>query len=80
METAIATVDDVIDRLGGPASVARALGFPYASAVTEMKRRGSIPVAHWPALMAEALRLGVKLDERILVAVHVAPPVEGRAA
>jgi hypothetical protein len=65
------TVAEIFDALDGPANVARALGVGQSTA-SEMKRRRSIPVGHWPALMAAAARRGVEIDEASLVRIHVA--------
>lgn len=51
------TVSDIFDVLGGNASVARILRVNPSTA-SEMKRRESIPVEYWPALVAEAERSG----------------------
>lgn len=65
------TVSDIFDQFGGPASVARLLGV-NASTASEMKRRSSIPVRHWPALTAEAKERGIPLTNDDLVDAHAA--------
>lgn len=51
------TINDIFDVFGGNAAVARVLGVG-ASTASEMKRRESIPVEHWPALVDEAKKIG----------------------
>ncbi|MDQ0320011.1 hypothetical protein QO002_002149 [Pararhizobium capsulatum DSM 1112] len=50
------TVSDIFDVFGGNAAVARILGVG-ASTASEMKRRESIPVEYWPALVDEAKKI-----------------------
>ncbi|MDO6966948.1 carph-isopro domain-containing protein [Rhizobium alvei] len=57
MITEIETVDDIVSVLGGNASMARVI-CKGPSAVSEMKRRDSIPVEYWPAIVAECATLG----------------------
>jgi hypothetical protein len=66
---AMHTVSDIFDVLGGNAAVGRILGVNPSTA-SEMKRRESIPVEYWPALVAEADRMGrteVTLESMALV-------------
>jgi hypothetical protein len=51
------TVSDIFDVFGGNAAVARILGVG-ASTASEMKRRESVPVEYWPALVDEAKKIG----------------------
>lgn len=51
------TISDIFDVFGGNAAVARILGVG-ASTASEMKRRESIPVEYWPALVDEARKIG----------------------
>lgn len=51
------TVNDIFHVFGGNAAVAKVLGVG-ASTASEMKRRESIPVEYWPALVDEARRIG----------------------
>jgi hypothetical protein len=46
-------VGEIIDALGGSTAVARIIG-KGPSTVSEMKRRGSVPVEYWPSLVAAA--------------------------
>lgn len=79
-------VSDIIEALGGCSSVAKAIG-RGASAVSEMKRRGTIPVTYWPAITAEASRKGLPITNDKLVEVHtdkhvltvVVAPIESTA-
>lgn len=72
-------VSDLIDRLGGNASVARDLGLK-PSAVSEMKRRNSIPPKYWAALIEIGRSRGVEgVSADRLVAIHSAQS-EGEVA
>lgn len=51
------TINDIFDVFGGNAAVARILSVGPSTA-SEMKRRESIPVEYWPALVDEAKRMG----------------------
>lgn len=51
------TVSDIFDLFGGNAAVARVLNV-IPSTASEMKRRESVPVEYWPALVDEAKRIG----------------------
>lgn len=65
----------IFDALGGPAAVGRIVGKPVEH-TTLMRRRRSIPVAYWQALIehAEAKRItGVTYET--LVAAHAPQPV-----
>lgn len=61
----------IIDDLGGLPGVSKLTGAKY-STVSEWKRRGTIPVGHWPALISEARKLRKPIDEKALVAAHTA--------
>lgn len=50
-------VGDIFELFGGNAAVARVLGVGPSTA-SEMKRRESIPVEYWPALVDEARKVG----------------------
>jgi len=66
-------VSDIIDRLGGNASVSREIGVK-PSAVSEMKRRNSIPPRYWSDLIAMAKERGAgEITADMLVAIHTAP-------
>jgi hypothetical protein len=52
-------VADIIELLGGNAGLARKTGLK-PSTVGEMKRRGSIPVEHWPKIIEAAVADGVE--------------------
>lgn len=47
------TIEDVFGAFGGPSKVGQAIGVSTEHAAA-MKRRGSIPVGYWPALIAVA--------------------------
>lgn len=63
------TVSDIFNTLGGTSATARVMGVKQ-SAASEMKRRGSIPVRYWAALIEGARSKGVKLNSDVLVEVH----------
>jgi hypothetical protein len=52
------TFADIIDALGGSASVAHGIGL-MPGTVRQMRRRGRIPPEYWPALVDFALARGV---------------------
>jgi carbamoyl-phosphate synthase small subunit len=54
-----ATVDGIIERLGGPEAVARRLGVG-TEALRKWRQNAAIPSRHWPALVAAT---GLRLDE-----------------
>lgn len=58
-ECIMKTASDIINVLGGNAKVADFLGVG-ASTVSEMKRRDSIPVEYFPAIIKAAERAGNK--------------------
>ena len=68
----IRTVANLIDALGGPSAVARALSTPRKpmaiSTVSEMKQTGSINVRHWPKIiaLAEAKNYGTITSEFLM--------------
>lgn len=64
------TVSKTIDDLGGPTAVAAALGLKWPSAASEMKRRGSIHVKHWPKLIETARKRGKRLTHDDLMKMH----------
>lgn len=72
------TVHDIFEALGGTGAVAKVIGVKH-SAASEMRRRQSIPVKYWPALMAKASEERIPIDSDVLVCVHVSAE-EGRAA
>lgn len=72
------TVHDIFEALGGTGAVAKVIGVKH-SAASEMRRRQSIPVKYWPALMAKASEERIAIDSDVLVRVHVSAE-EGRAA
>lgn len=67
------SVSSLFEQLGGPTKVARILGVGFTTA-SEMKRRGSIPVKHWPRLVAACQSEGVDgVNYDSLVAMHTEP-------
>jgi len=67
------TVREIIDRLGGAASVARALGVGV-STVSEWKRSGSVPVRYWPGLIRYSGAAGVPVNAQVLMLAHAPAP------
>ncbi len=64
------TVVDIFDSLGGPGAVAAAIGVK-PSAASEMKRRKSIPVKHWPKLIEAARERGIEgVSADMLTQIH----------
>ena len=63
---------DIIDALGGPTEFGRICGFTKnpASRGSDMRQRGSIPVASWPKLVEVARTRGLQIDNDVLVRVH----------
>lgn len=53
----MSNVDSIFDLFGGPAAVGRIIGKSTEHAAT-MRRRGSIPVRYWPALIEAAREKG----------------------
>ena len=69
------SVEALILKLGGVSAVAAMLGKGY-STVSEMKRRQSIPIEHWPVLIEQAALHGRPIDEKMLLAAHIHPARE----
>ena len=67
------TVSDVFMALGGAAVVARSIGVTTEHAAG-MARRGSVPVAYWPHLVAAARRRKLSwITYETLTHLHAAP-------
>jgi hypothetical protein len=65
------SIADMIEKFGGNTSFAEVLG-KRPSTVSEMKRRGSVPVEYWPRIVAAAQQLGMQgLSYEALVQMHV---------
>jgi hypothetical protein len=65
------TVDSLIAKFGGPYAFARAIAVNPSTA-TEMKRRQSIPVPHWPKVIAAAAQHGIGgVDSDALMQMHL---------
>ena len=73
------TVDDIIMKLGGNSAVARILGVG-PSTISEMKRRDSIPVEHWPAFIKAAQAIGKDLTFERMVSIAKAAKRRKQAA
>lgn len=66
------TVPEIFDHLGGASRVARLLGVGQSTA-SEMKRRRSIPVKWWPALLSDPAAIEAGLTESALIRIHTEP-------
>lgn len=77
-ENSIHTVADLITSLGGPAAFARLIGVTTEHA-SLMKRRQSIPVGYWPALIesSPAKVMGLSADD--ILGIHANPPEHSSA-
>ena len=65
------SIDDLFEKFGGPAAMGRALGVPPSTA-SEMRRRRSIPVRYWPALIEKAPEHKIAgIDAETLMRIHV---------
>jgi len=73
------TIDDIFAAFGGPAAVGRAIGKSTEHAAS-MRRRRSIPVAYWPALIQRAAERGIRLTAEMLVEMHARVPSRKGAA
>lgn len=74
------TVSDIFNLCGGPAEVGRAIGKSTEHAAA-MRRRGSIPVTYWPALIAWARAEGIgDVNHEILVEAHAGGLPDAQAA
>jgi hypothetical protein len=71
------TVETVFETFGGPTAVANAIGVKPSTA-SEMRRRASIPVRYWPALVMAANEQGFAINNDALVKMH--SQSEGEAA
>ena len=68
------SVPDIFAQIGTVAKVAQILGVQHSTA-SEMKRRGSIPVRYWPALVDGCKGEGITgIDFDLLVRVHADAP------
>jgi hypothetical protein len=63
------SISAILDALGGNAAVARGID-AKPSAISEMRRRRSIPVQYWPSLVRFAASQGIELTNDDLVAAH----------
>lgn len=64
------TIPEIIDTLGGTTEFGRAIGVRQSTA-SEMKRRQSIPVQHWPKVIEAARIRKIKLTTDDLVELHL---------
>jgi hypothetical protein len=78
MNIPIDTISGLFDAFGGQAEVGRIIR-RGASTASEMKRRASIPVLYWPALLASQRGQELELTADDLIRLHtacLAPPIE----
>ena len=65
------TIPDLIDAFGGNTKFGAVIG-KNGSTASEMKRRGSIPIEYWPAIIRAANERGfIGIDNDKLVALHL---------
>jgi hypothetical protein len=64
------TVADLFHKFGGPAQVARAIGKRQSTA-SEMKRRASIPIEHWQALIESEMGQEIGLSAEVLMRLNM---------
>jgi hypothetical protein len=69
MENGFNTVPELIDALGGTTLFARLLGSKISTA-SEMKRRGTIHVRYWPALIKSEKARALGLTAELLMELH----------
>jgi hypothetical protein len=69
------TLDDLYSTFGGAAVIGRIIDKPVEHAAA-MRRRGSIPVEYWPALLSSAKANGIRLTSDMLMAMHAKGRVE----
>ena len=71
----IASVSDLFDRFDGPKGVARIISKGHSTA-SEMKRRASIPVEYWPALIDSDKGQELGLTAEHLMRIHATERAE----
>ena len=70
------SISALINDLGGPTKAAELLGLPAATTVASWRKRGSIPVDHWPRVLEVARERGLQdLNYEKLVEMHVTDKV-----
>lgn len=70
MVASMMNIDQIFMDLGGTGKVAKFLGVKPSSA-SEMRRRGSVPVKYWPALVAACDEQNVEgINYATLVSLH----------
>lgn len=75
MNQQITSVDSLIDKIGGPALLGRAIGVSTEHA-SVMKQRKSIPVAWWSALIESEAGKALGLTSDALLRIHSPQPNE----
>ena len=74
-----ATVDSVIDRVGGTGAVAAGLGVPL-STVSTWRARGSIPASRWADIVRFAAGAGFpEITFEVLAGTQALAPIADRA-
>lgn len=66
------SVREIVDALGGPTEFGRICGFTRnpGSRGSDMRQRGSIPVAYWPRIVEAAQARDVAINNDVLVRAH----------
>lgn len=69
MSNEITSVDELIDLIGGPAALGRAIGITTEHA-SVMKQRKSIPVARWGSLIRSEAGKSLGLTPDTMLRIH----------
>lgn len=71
MTTDKTPIEQIFEDLGGTSAVAKLIGVGQSTA-SEMKRRKSIPVEYWPAIVSadKAEMTGITYDRMVAAHVH----------
>lgn len=70
MATSVNTIDDIFDVFGGTSAFAHVIERGQSTA-SEMRRRGSIPVEHWPKLIESEKGRALNITSDLLVTLHI---------
>ena len=74
------TISQLFDQLGGTSTVGRLIGVAQSTA-SEMKRRGSIPIDHWPTIIAspKGREIGLTAEDMLRLHTHTDSPAPAPA-
>lgn len=79
MSTDKTPLEQIFEDLGGTSAVAKMIGVGQSTA-SEMKRRKSIPVEYWPAIVSSEKAEEHSITYDRMVAVHVLERSKGEVA